>query len=154
MPGETEDIVRSVGLELVTRLAPEELPLYPSLAAQFEDPRGGRPGASSDDQLLGFGAGEAITLLTPVILTFTRSCWQALAEEAAHTALDGVLRRLRSLRAGHPHGSGDLPRLTAAQLQLVRTVAEREARQLDVPDGQAALLADAMVGVLTTAPVS
>lgn len=154
MPGEAEEVVRSVGLELVSRLAPEELPLYPALAAQFENPRDGGRNASSDDQLLGFGAGEAVTLLTPVILSFTRGFWQALADEAAHGALDGVLRRLRSLRGGHQHGTDEPPRLTAEQLKLVRTVAEREARLLDVPDGQAGLLADAMVGVLTTAPVS
>jgi hypothetical protein len=154
MPGEAEEVVRSVGLELVSRLAPEELPLYPSLATQFEDPHGSGRNASSDDQLLGFGAGDAVTLLTPVILSFTRSFWQALAHEAAHGSLDGVLRRLRSVRGGRQHGTEDPPPLTAEQLKLVRTVAEREARLLDVPDGQAGLLADAMVGVLTTAPVS
>ena len=41
------------------------------------------------------------------------------------------------------------PPLTADQLQLVRTVAEREARRLDISEGQAGLLADAMVGLLT-----
>jgi hypothetical protein len=93
-------------------------------------------------------------LLTPVILSFTRDFWQALMNEAAHTAVDGVLRRLRARRAGHQHAAEGPPPLTAEQLQLVRTVAEREARRLDVSEGQAGLLADAMVGVLTAAPVS
>lgn len=154
MPGETEEIVRSVGLELVSRLAPEELPLYPSLAAESEVPRGARRRGSSEDQLLGFGAGEAIMLLTPVILGFTRCFWQALLDDAAHTAVDCVLRRLRALRTGHQHGTQQAPPLTREQLALVRTVAEREARRLDVSDEQAGLLADAMVGVLTTAPAS
>jgi len=154
MPGETEEIVRSVGVELVSRLAPEELPLYPSLAAEFEAPRGARRRGSSEDQLLGFGAGEAITLLTPVILVFTRCFWQALLDEAAHTAVDSVLQRLRAFRAGHQHGTQEPPPLTREQLALVRTVAEREARRLDVSDGQAGLLADAMVGVLTAAPAA
>jgi hypothetical protein len=154
MAGETDEVVRSIGLELVTRLAPEELPLYPSLAAESNAPRGAGGRGSSEDQLLGFGAGEAMVLLTPVILSFTRSFWQALLDETAHAALDGVLRRLRAIRTGHQHGAEDPPPLTAEQLRLVRTVAEREAHQLDIPDRQAGLLADAMVGVLTTAPVS
>jgi hypothetical protein len=154
MPGETEEFVTSVGLELVSRLAPEELPLYPSLAAEFTGSRGARRHGSSEDQLLGFGAGEAITLLTPVILGFTRSFWQALFDEAAHTAVDSVLRRLRALRTGHEQEKQEAPRLTSEQLRLVRTVADREARRLDISAEQAGLLADAMVGVLTTAPVS
>ena len=36
MADETAEVVRSVGLELVSRLAPEELPLYPSLVSQFQ----------------------------------------------------------------------------------------------------------------------
>ena len=46
------------------------------------------------------------------------------------------------------------PPLTAGQLQFVRTVAEREARRLDIAEGQAALLADATVGALTAPTVS
>ena len=35
MPDDTDEIVGSIGHELVSRLAPEELPLYPSLVSQF-----------------------------------------------------------------------------------------------------------------------
>jgi len=72
MPEETDEIVGSLGRELVSGLAPEELPLYPSLLSQFQGAKRGRGGKkSSDDQLLGFGAAEAMTMLTPVILSFT-----------------------------------------------------------------------------------
>jgi hypothetical protein len=154
MPGETDEIVRSIGLELVTRLAPEELPLYPSLASQFEGTNGGGGKASSDDQILGFGAGEVMMLLTPVILSFTRSFWQALIDQAAQTALRGVLQHLQVRRAGHQHGAEEVPRLSEEQVQLVRKVAEQQARRLNVSDGQAGLLADAMVGVLVAPSVS
>ena len=63
MSDETDEIVRSIGRELVSHLAPEELPIYPSLVSQFQDAKRGRGrNASSDDQLLGFGAGEAATM--------------------------------------------------------------------------------------------
>ena len=155
MPGETDEIVRSIGRELVSRIAPEELPLYPSLVSQFQDAkRARRSKASSDDQILGFGAGEVVTLLTPVILSFTRSFWDAIVAQAAQTALHGVLQQLQAHRPGQRNGPAETPRFTEAQIQLVRTVAEQEACRLNVSKKQAGLLADAMVGVLVAPPVS
>jgi len=145
MPEETDEIVGSLGWELVSDLAPEELPLYPSLLSQFQGASRGRAGKSSDDQMLGFGAAEALTMLTPVILSFTSSFWQALVAEAARSSAHGMLECLRAYLPGRREAA---PSLTAGQLQLVRTVAEREARRLDISEGQAGLLADAMVGVL------
>jgi hypothetical protein len=148
MPEETEEIVGSLGRELVSGLAPEELPLYPSLLTQFQGPRRARGGKkSSDDQLLGFGAAEAMTMLTPVILSFTSSFWQALVAETAQSSVHGVLECVRARLPGHREAAE--PPLTPHQLKLVRSVAEREARRLDISDGQAGLLADAMIGVLT-----
>jgi len=153
MADESAEIVGSLGRELVLRLAPEELPLYPSLLSQFEGKNGGRGKASSRDQILGFGIGETMVLLTPVILSFARGFWDALIAEAAQTTLHGVLKHLHVWRSGQQDVPGSVP-LTAEQLSLVRTVAEREARRLQVPTGQAKLLADAMVGLLAAPPVS
>jgi hypothetical protein len=154
MPDDTDEIVGSIGRELVSRLVPEELPLYPSLVKQLQGAKRGRRGkASSDDQLLGFGAAEAVTMLTPVILSFTASFWQALVTEAAKDSAHGVVEYLKAHRPGR-HEAAAGPPLTPGQLQLVRTVAEREACRLDVSESQAGLLADAMVGMLTAPPVS
>lgn len=151
MPDDTDEIVGSIGRGLVSRLAPEELPLYPSLVKQSQGAkRGQRGAASSDDQLLGFGAAEAMTMLTPVLLSFSGSFCKALVAEAADSSAHGVVEYLKAHFLGH-HGPA-APPLTPGQLQLVRTVAEREARRLDVSEKQAGLFADAMVGVLT-APV-
>jgi len=147
MPEETDEIVGSLGRELVSDLAPEELTLYPSLLSQFQRAKRGRRGKdSSDDQLLGFGAAEALTMLTPVILNFANGFWQALVAEAAQSSAHGVLEYVKAHLPGHHEATA--PPLTADQLQLVRTVAEREARGLDISEGQAGLLADAMVGLL------
>ena len=145
MPGETDEIVGSLGRELVSDLAPEELPLYPSMLSQFQGVKRGR-GKESDDQILGFGGAEALTMLTPVILSFTNSFWQALVAEVAQGSAHGVLEYVKAHLPGH-HPAAPPP-LTADQLQLVRTVAEREARRLDISEGQSGLLADAMVGLL------
>ena len=124
---DTDEIVGPVGRELVSHLAPEELPLYPSLLSQFQDAKGGRGRkGSSDDQLLGFDPAEAVTMLTPLILSFTRDFWKALIEQAAQESVHGVVEYVRAHLPGH-HAAGDgPPQLTPDQLQLVRTVAERE----------------------------
>jgi hypothetical protein len=147
MPEETDEIVGSLGRELVSDLAPEELPLYPSLLSQFQGAKRGRRGKdSSDDQLLGFGAAEALTMLTPVILAFTSGFWQALVAEAGQSSAHGVLAYVRSHLPGHHEAAA--PPLTLDQLKLVRTVAEREGRRLDISEAQVGLLTDAMVGAL------
>jgi hypothetical protein len=154
MPDDADEIAASIGRELVSQLAPEELPLYPSLVKQLHGAKRGRGGkASSDDQFLGFGAAEAMTMLTPVILSFTGSFWKALVAEAADSSAHGVVEYLKAHLPGR-HEAKAAPPLTPGQLQLVRTVAEREARRLDISEGQAGLLADAMVGILTAPPVS
>ncbi len=153
MADDSEEIAGSLGRELVSRLAPEELPLYPALLSQFEGKNGGPGKASSRDQILGFGIGETAVLLTPVILSFARGFWDALIAEAAQTTLHGVLKHLHLGHASQRDGPGGI-RFTAEQLMLVRTVAEREADRLQVPAGQAKLLADAMVGLLAAPPVS
>jgi hypothetical protein len=149
MPQETDgEVVSSLSRELVSGLAPEELPLYSSLLSQFQHAKSakGKRGEKSDDQLLGFGGAEAITMLTPVILAFTNGFWQALVAEAAKGSAHGVLEYVRAHLPGHHEAA---PPLTEDQLKLVRTVAEREALRLNLPEGQAGLLADAMMGALT-----
>jgi hypothetical protein len=146
MSEDTDVIVGSLGRELVSNLAPEELPLYPSLLSQFQGAKRGRGGKSSDDQFLGFGAAEAFTMLTPVILSFAGSFWQALVDEVTQGSARSVLEYVKAHLPGYQVAAP--PPLTADQLRLVRTVAEREARRLDIPEGQAGLLADAMVGLL------
>ena len=94
-------------------------------------------------------------MLTPVIFqSFTRSFWEALVAQAAQDSMQGVLEYVKAHLPGH-HEAATGPRLAFRQLQLVRTVAEREARRLDLSEGQAGLLlADALVGVLAGPPVS
>ena len=148
MPEETDEIVGSLSRELVSDLAPEELPLYPSMLSQFQGAKRSRRGKdSSDDQLLGFGGAEALTMLTPVILTFASSFWQALVAETAESSAHGVLAYVRSHLPGHHEAAA--PPLTREQLELVRTVAERQGRRLHLPEAQVGLLTDAMVGALT-----
>ena len=152
MAGDTDEIIGSIGQELVSHLAPEELPLYSAPLSQFQGAKGGRGRRrSSDDQLLGFGAAEAVTMITPVILNFTAGFREALIAEAAR---DSVVEYVKA-HLPRDHGAYRGRRqLTSDQLQLVPTVAEREACRLHISEKRAELLADAMVGVLAAPAVS
>ena len=148
---ESDQIVGSLGRELVSDLAPEEPPLYPSLLSRFQGAKDGCGTKLSDDQVPGFGAPEALRMLTSLILSITRSFCQDLAAEAAKSSAHGVLEYLKAHLPGH-HGAA--PTRTTDQLQLVRMVAGPKARRLDISVGQAGLLADAMVGVLAAPQTS
>jgi hypothetical protein len=152
MADDTDEIVASVGRELVSHLAPEELPLYPSLLSQFQGAKRGRGRKrSSDDQLLGFGADEVVAIMTPQIFSFTLSFWTALLAQSAH---DPVVEYIKAHFPGRHKADPGPRQLTPDQLQLVRAVAEREARQMNISAKRAGLLADAMVGILTPPAVS
>jgi hypothetical protein len=154
MADEADEVIGSIGRQLVSHLAPEELPLYSSMLNRFLGGKAGRRRKrSSDDQLLGFGAAEVVTMITPVILSFSCSFWDALVAQAAQDSVHTVVEYVKAHRPGHHEDGGAPPPLTADQLQLVRTIAEREARRLDIPEKRAALLADAMVGVLAVPAV-
>ena len=118
MPEETNEVVSSLSRELVSGLAPEELPLYPSLLIQFQGAKGAKGGKrgknSSDDQLLGFGGAEAITMLTPVILAFTNGFWQALVAEAAKDSAHGVIEYVRAHLPGHHEAAPRSPRTSSS----------------------------------------
>ena len=75
-------------------------------------------------------------MLTPVILSFTSSFWKALVAEAARDSVHGVIEYVKAHLPGR-HEAAAGPPLTPGQLQLVRTVAEREARRLDISESQA-----------------
>jgi hypothetical protein len=93
-----------------------------------------------------------MTMLTPVILSFTGSFWKALVAETAQNSAHGVVEYVKTHLPGRHDAAAAAP-LTPGQLQVVQTVAEREARRLDISESQAGLLADAMVGVLTASSV-
>ena len=69
------------------------------------DPVLGRRGWLRDQvigyQVLGFGAAEALTMLTSVILSITRSFCHDLVAEAAKSSAHGVLEYLKAHLPGH-----------------------------------------------------
>lgn len=150
-----DDIAEAIGAELVARLAPEELPLFQSLTRNSAQPQG-RRGAAAGDEMLGFGAVEAIALMTPFILEFSRAFWDTVVAQVGDGVAEEIVRHLpKRLRKKDQKAVADPEppaALTAAQAQRVREMALRQAQKLQIPADQAGLLADAMVGVLMMPP--
>jgi hypothetical protein len=170
-----EELIASVAREQVAQLAPQELPLFRAQsAAYFEDPQKALQGDRSGDDMLSFGPEVAFALLTPIILSVTSTVLSAVAEELGKTLgeesrglVGDLVRRLfrrppagaqdaSAGGEGRPGGAGgalppEVPVLTAAQLARVRQSAFERARQLDVPEARASLLADSLVGSLALA---
>lgn len=148
-----------VAIELAHRtlvvVAPEELPLFAVTSEMYRRDPGAVEGRGDGDEVLGFGA-EAITALTPVLLAVGSEVARFLLEQVRAVAADetqGTLKAMVHRLLGGPKADGvpEPAPLTAEQLRRVRAVAFERARRLKLPEEQAQLLADAMVGGLVTA---
>ncbi len=148
------ELIVGVSRDLVMALAPEEGAIFrPVSVAYFEDPA--RLRQAPKDDMLGFGAGDAVMFLTPVALSvltdvvvYLRSeLAKAAAKDAANT-LDNMVRSLFRRFHRDDHGSAPVPALTREQLVEVRRRAFEKATALGIHEARAQLLADATVGSL------
>jgi hypothetical protein len=141
----------------VGRVAPEELPLFAATSEIYRADPGAVEAETQRDELLGFG-GEIAMAITPVALSVagavTRFLIEQLREVAGSESQDALHRLLRRV-LGTDDGDADAAAapapLSKEQLRAVRRVALERARRLALPEAQAELLADAMVGGLVTA---
>jgi hypothetical protein len=157
MPVLAADIEIAIDLahDALTQVAPQELALFAVTSSAYRaDP--GAVAPSSRDEMLGFGA-EAITALTPVMLSvagavasYVLAQVRAVAQAESESAIRGMVRKLFRLSANGDGGPAP-PALTSDQLRLVRDIALDRARALKVPDDEAVLLAEALVGRLAVA---
>ncbi|MGE0227546.1 MAG: hypothetical protein AB7I38_02955 [Dehalococcoidia bacterium] len=159
-------LVAQLARDAVARTAPEELPLFRATsAAYFDDPESLQRERSGDD-MLGFGVGEALVLVTPVALSIAREVLDFVtdeirrhAREAGTEAIDALVERLRKKKepdavapdAAEPAPSAEVPLLSGDQLRRVRALAVEKAQALALPPDKADLLADSLVGSLATA---
>jgi hypothetical protein len=151
---EDRELIVAVSRDLVASIAPEESALFRPLSiAHFEHPE--RRARAQKDDMLGFGSGEVVVALTPVVLTVVGETLVYLRAELAKTVahdtaavLDAKVKALfhRSRPADQPAGA--LPALSREQLAEVRRRAVQEARVLRLSEARANLLADALVGSL------
>jgi hypothetical protein len=153
-------LVADVARDALTRVAPEELPLFRATATAYFKRRDQLPVDVDDDadDMLAFGDAVDLSMVTPVVLAVATAVVQLVSSEVAKAAGrrageslgDYVAAAFKRLgRKDAPQSAvAAAPTLTSDQLARVRQVAFDKAVQLRLPSGQANLLADAMVGTL------
>ena len=154
----TENAVTiEVARGLVATAAPQELPLFRATSqAYLADPRSVLEHERPDD-MLGFGPAAAAAFVTPVALEVAKTVVGFLFTQVSQAfqgeASEAIAARVRDLfrpHDGSDRGAADPPALTRDQLARVREMALQKARELSLPDGEAMLLADSVVGGLAT----
>lgn len=154
------EAVAALARGAVAESAPHELPLFRATSeAYWADPeRTLAGGDGAKDEMLGFGVEAALMFVTPAalevakaVVAFVAARVRASAEREGGRAVDDavahVLRRIRGDGGGETQ---KMAALTDEQLDEVRRLAVEKARQLDLPEDKASLLADALVGRLAT----
>jgi hypothetical protein len=156
-------LIEEFAKQVLADVAPEELAIFDETAEEYhQDPRGVLS-ASGRDESVGFGLD--IALLTPYVLALSgpvlayllKTVGDAAKKESQPLIADWVHRLFRR---GHGDEKGDekpepdepeAATLSAEEAAQVREVALARAHDLKLPDDQARLLADAIVGGLNVA---
>ncbi|MFI9625863.1 hypothetical protein [Streptomyces sp. NPDC052042] len=138
--------VRDLVRDVVTEVAPEELPLMAGLAG-FDDVRAVRRLGERDrrQETLGFGLGEVAALVTPVVWLAVDQAAQQIVGTWVNNGISrtGIaLRRLLRRPVSEPVA---IPPLTREQLVLVRESVLTMAAQRGLESERAAVIADAVV---------
>jgi hypothetical protein len=145
-----QDEVRELARLVVSQVAPEELPMFAVVAdACLTDPDRMVRGREDVRERLGFGVGEVAALITPfTVLAATEvvKYLTASALEVGRGAAGRIFRRKsKDARRKAAEEARRLELRDDQVLELRRIVLEK-ARQLDLPEAKAELLADAFVG--------
>ncbi|MFB7613985.1 hypothetical protein [Kitasatospora sp. NPDC056181] len=149
------ELVASLARSAVARTAADELPFFELTAAGFLAGSERARRTARKDEPLGFGGDAALVLISTAALTVTVDVLKQLSQYYSERLVQGAARRTRgwfrrrSTAAAAPAGV-PLPRLSADQIAELRELAYRRAKDAQVPDASAALIADAIVGGIVT----
>jgi hypothetical protein len=158
---ENNQLIADVTRDIVAQIEPGEIPLFRAISMQyFKKPAIALKNRSGKDELLGFGIGDAVSLLTPAMLivmpqvvTFlTAVVKQSVVEESESLINEQVKRMFKKFRTEGTKEEHVPASLTREQLALVRKLAYEKFLQLKLTDTRASRLADAVVASLIVVP--
>lgn len=140
--------VRDLSRELVERLAPAELPTFDVVAEPYlTDPRRAERRLRDHDDPMGFGLGDALAMVTPVVALVSGSVVAAVSDALADSVRATGAKVLRRVTGKKPKELPE-PDLSAEKLAEIRELAFKRAVDLGMEHGRAEALADAVVGAL------
>jgi hypothetical protein len=151
------ELAEELARRAVVQQAPDELPLFRATALAYREAHADVRHAPSRDELLGFGPDAAVALapfalaIGSAVVNFLAEQVLAVGREAGERYVQESIRRWLRRLHGNRDDEDAAASLTREQLANVRAVALEKGRQLELPDGHATLLADAIVGALSEA---
>ena len=165
MNAEQNQLVTDLARDLVAQMAPQELPLFRANSANyFKNPDKALQPQTGKDDMLGFGAGEVVTLLTPYLLAVLTEVVTFIVEEVKKSAktqgtnvINDMVKQMFKKFQPQPttqeqKPAPSAPPLTHDQLAQIRQLAFEKSRKLKLSGRQSAMLADSIVGSLVLAP--
>jgi len=162
-------LIADVARDALQQVAPQELWRFRAASqAYFDDPDRVVTAGKSEDEMLGFGAEQQITLLTPLVLAMATQVVKFVADEVAKSlkaespsVIQQYVRMIfkRVTPTDEMQSKEETPTavsvpmaLTPQQLARVRDIALETARRLNLADDRAELLADSLIGRLVVQP--
>jgi hypothetical protein len=159
-----------VGLDLARRVtqrvAPDELPLLEETSSQHQLARGRRGRRGRRGSVLDFGIGDAVAVLSPVVIMVANAALNQAADRTGNAIIDGTaklgrrlatvmrVRRRRksaSLVTVRKQRDGSKARLSVEPERTgeLRRLVRRCARRARLPKAQARLIEEAFLAELT-----
>jgi hypothetical protein len=158
---ENNQLIADVARDIVARTEPGELPLFQAISTgYFKRPTEVNTKNRGKDELLGFGIGDAVPLVTPAMLVvmtqvvafLTEVVRQSFVEESANLINERVRRLFKKFRQEEARDELAPAPLTREQLAQVHTQAYEKFLELNLSGTRATYLADAVVASLIAAP--
>ncbi|MBO1415337.1 hypothetical protein [Streptomyces sp. FH025] len=145
--------VRTIVHDVVSRLAPEELPIVAGLSGFDDDTVVARLSRRQHREPLGFGVDEAAALVTPAVWLAVDQAARRFGTVAANGATSGLKAAVRRItrRRSAPVV---VPPLTTEQLAEVRRQVLESALQQGFKEQRAIVIADTVVARLALAPTA
>jgi hypothetical protein len=150
-----DQLAVDIARRFIAQSAPQELPLFQGISEEFlQNSRRILKQPTGKDELLGFGVAEGVILLAPIVLSVTNTVITSIAQKTAESLWSRIWNARKNLfRKSKTKQRITIPPLTAEQLAAVREQAHAKALSLKLPEPQATLLAESIVGRLATMSV-
>jgi hypothetical protein len=146
-----EQFIADITYDVIVQMAPDELPLFNAVReAYFKHPEKITKGRGDKEEILGFGIGEVLPLVSPIALAVVSAAVGCIADTIKQSSSEALKRAFKKFRYAQDDTKHVLPVLTREQMAEVHRVAVAKARQLKLSEAQAKRLADAVVSQLAT----
>ncbi|GAC1399258.1 MAG: hypothetical protein NVS4B12_13220 [Ktedonobacteraceae bacterium] len=156
---ENNQLIADVARDIVAQTAPEELLLFRVTSAEyFKNPEKALKQHTGKDEMLGFGGGDVVILLTPMVLTVMTEVFtfavatvkESLVKGSADLLNESAKKLFKRFRTEGKNEADTPTPFTLHQISRVHTLAYEKFLQLKLSEALANRLADAVVATLVS----